>query len=123
MDPLKVAYSESGKGGGSCRPVTRSASCRSPSVSLFSIVSTHIDDDEKHGAPTRGFGASQCASNATPGAIEKLRRDFHSPNTIELRAPNSNENMVVPPAGCMALYPSMFKFGLTTFASLHSSIF
>ena len=45
-------------------------------------------------------------------AINKLRKDFHIPDFVELRIPNPNENMAWSPEGFVALYLSMFKVGI-----------
>lgn len=109
MDPLKGKHGEPSKGGGSLKGVTRSVTRRPSSVSPPSTAFIHIVHDDEQDVPIEGFSASQWESKATPRTLEKLRRDYHIPTSVELRIPSPDENMATPLKDCVALYPSLFK--------------
>lgn len=107
-ESFKVKHGEPSKDVGSLRLVTRSIMNHSSSASHPSTVSIHISDDKEEDVLIEGFLTSQWESKATPQTLEQLR-DYHIPTSIELRIPSPNENMAMPPKGCVALYPYLFK--------------
>lgn len=83
--------------------------CRSSSISPTAAVIAQIVDDYDHGVSIEGFSIAQQESKAALCTIDKLRKDFHIPDSIELKIPEPNNNMVDPLDGLVALYPSTFK--------------
>lgn len=88
MDPLKAKHGEPSKGEWSLRRVTKSLTCGSFSAFSPSTASICIADDEEQDVLIEGFSASQWKSKVTPRTLEKLRRDYHIPASVELRIPS-----------------------------------
>lgn len=88
MDHLKAKHGEPSKGGGSLRRVTKTGTCHSFSTLPPSTTSILIVDDEEQDVLIEGFSGSQWKSKVTPRTLEKLRRDYHIPASVELRIPS-----------------------------------
>lgn len=119
MNPLVAENTQSGKDGGSFKHITRSVTRHSSFISPPSIVAIHIADDEEQNTSVERFPTSRWESKATFCALEKLRRDYRIPDSIELNISSPNEYMATRPEGCVALYPSIFKAGIRL--ALHPS--